>query len=72
MLIRNIEPENFWLKLLQLTRKNAFESQYRENAPRRYAAQKSNAFTLYNLLFYNFIDNGADLFNIAFDHVSRF
>jgi hypothetical protein len=29
-----------------LTRANAFESQYRENAPRRYAAPKSNALTL--------------------------
>ncbi len=32
-----------------LNRANAFESQYRGNAPRRYAAPKSNAFTLTDL-----------------------
>jgi len=46
-------------------------SRFPRETRHRYAAPKSNAFTLYNLFFDNFIDNGADFFDAAFDHVSR-
>ena len=46
-------------------------SRFSRETRRRSAAPKSYAVTLSILLFYHFIDNGADLFNTAFDYVSR-